>query len=82
MVDRDGIYKCKKITNIKRFHVTIFGQQTYLLSQSSLTMANRKMGLKFTTAVYAIAAAVFVVTSTAPLPLTAIVAALPRLLLP
>jgi hypothetical protein len=68
---------CKQNTNIKRFHVTIFGQQTYLLSLLSLTMAKGKMGYKFTTAVVAVAASLIVVTSTVPLPLPAIVAALP-----
>jgi hypothetical protein len=70
-------HKCKKTTNIKRFYITIFGQQTYLLSLSSLTMAKGKMGYKFTTAVVAFAAALIVVTSTVPLPLPAIVAVLP-----
>jgi hypothetical protein len=70
-------HKCKKITNIKRFHVTIFGQQIYLLSLSSLTMVKGKMGYKLTTAVVAVAAALIVVTSTAPLPLAAVVAVLP-----
>jgi hypothetical protein len=40
-------------------------------------MAKEKMGYKFITAVVAIAAALMVVTSAAPLPLPAIVAALP-----
>jgi hypothetical protein len=40
-------------------------------------MANRKMGYKFTTTVVAVAAAFIVVTSAAPLPLPAVVAALP-----
>ncbi len=36
---------CKKITNIKWFHVTIFGQQTYIPSLSlPLTMAIGKRG--------------------------------------
>ncbi len=41
----DSQNKCLWITNIKRFHVTIFGQQTYLLSLSSLTMAKGKLGI-------------------------------------
>jgi hypothetical protein len=68
---------CQKITNIKRFHAAIFGQQTYLLSLSSLTMDKGKIGYKFTTAVVAIAAALIVVTSAAPLPLPVVVATLP-----
>ena len=59
------------------FHVTIFGQQLYLLSLLSLIMANGKMGYEFSTAVVAIAAALIIVTSAALLPLPAVVAALP-----
>jgi hypothetical protein len=40
-------------------------------------MANGKMGFKFTTAVVAITAALIIVTSAVPLPLPAILAALP-----
>jgi hypothetical protein len=68
---------CKKITNIKSLYVTTFGQQTYILSLSSLTIANGKMGYKFTTTIVAVAAALIIVTSAAPLPLPAILAALP-----
>jgi hypothetical protein len=67
----------QKITNIKSLHVTIFGQQTYLLSLLSLTMASRKMGYKFTTTVVVVAAALIIVTSAVLLPLPAVAAALP-----
>jgi hypothetical protein len=40
-----GLYKCKKITNIKRFHITIFGQQTYLLSHRLSPWPKGKRGI-------------------------------------
>jgi hypothetical protein len=70
------------ITNIKSFHITIFVQQTYLLSLLSLMMAKGKRGYKFTTTVVTVATAPIIVTSTGQLPLPAVAAALPQLLLP